>query len=122
MCISTLEHISDFKNAVFGMVKKMKENGILVMTFPYTHDDYCENVYKLDDADRISKSFNFIGQSFSKEEIDDFCKDFNLNLVETQYIKGWSSKYWRTGQRYNFPRKVQTPMEANAGCFLFKKK
>ena len=121
LCISVLEHIPIFKEAVRGMVDRLKSDGILIMTFPYSHNSYCENVYKLEDADNIAKGFRYIGQSFSKNEIESLCKNNNLEIIDTQFGKGWSGKYWRTGERYDFPIKVDNPEEANIGCFLFKK-
>lgn len=121
LCVSVLEHISDFNNAVKGMVKLLKNDGLLIMTFPYSDDIYCDNIYKLDDADSISKKFRYIGQSFSKKEIEQFCSSNDLEVISTQFAKGWSGKFWRTGQRYSFPKKVSNAKDANVGCFLFKK-
>lgn len=121
LCISVLEHIPNYINAVNGMAKKLKDNGILIMTFPYSYDNYCKNVYELPEADDIAKKFKFIGQSFSENEIKIFCKNFELELIDTKYAKGWSGKLWRTGDRYKFPIIVEHPRDANIGCFLFKK-
>ncbi len=121
LCISVLEHIPNFKDAVKGMVERLKDDGVLIMTFPYSHDIYCQNVYKLDEADDIAKKFRYIGQSFSENEIKLFCEKFRLEIIDTQFAKGWSGKYWRTGDRYNFPIKVENIENANIGCFLFKK-
>ncbi|WP_169777293.1 class I SAM-dependent methyltransferase [Campylobacter mucosalis] len=121
LCISVLEHIPNFYDAVKGMVERLKDNGILIITFPYSHYQYCENIYKLKEADVISKSFRYIGQSFSRNEIDMFCKYFKLDVIDTQFAKGWSGAYWRTGERYDFPIKIENPIDANIGCFLFRK-
>lgn len=121
LCISVLEHIPNFSDAVAGMVNRLKKNGILIMTFPYSHDSYCDNVYQLDEADDIAKGFRYIGQSFSDNEIKMLCDKYGLSVIDTQFAKGWSGKYWRTGERYDFPVKVSSANEANMGCFLFKK-
>lgn len=121
LCISVLEHIPNYNDAVKGMVEKLNDNGILIMTFPYSYDSYCENIYKLQEADDLSKKFRYIGQSFSSKEIELFCKENNLEILNTQFAKGWSGKYWRTGERYDFPIKVDNYQEANIGCFLFRK-
>jgi hypothetical protein len=42
-------------------------------------------------------------------------------MINTQFGKGWSGEYWRTGDRYNFPEKVDSAKESNMGCFLLKK-
>jgi len=121
LCISVLEHIPNFQDAVSGMVELLNNDGILLITFPYSHNNYCKNVYKLDDADDIAKKFRYIGQSFSNHEIQEFCKSNNLEVIDTTFGKGWSGKYWRTGDRYAFPKKVDNIEDANIGCFLFKK-
>jgi len=121
LCISVLEHIPSFNEAVCGMSKLLKDDGILLMTFPYSHNSYCENVYKLEDADDIAKKFRYIGQSFSSNEINQFCENNNLEIIDTQFAKGWSGEFWRVGQRYPFPIKTNNIEDANIGCFLFKK-
>lgn len=121
LCISVLEHIPNFYEAVKGMSNLLEDDGVLIMIFPYSHNNYCENVYKLEEADDIAKGFRYIGQSFSSNEIESFCKNNNLEIIDTQFCKGWGGEYWRTGDRYDFPIKVDNPNEANMGCFIFKK-
>lgn len=121
LCISVLEHIPDFSDAVKGMVERLNDSGVLIMTFPYSHGEYCDNVYKLENADDMAKQFRYIGHSFSTDEIQMFCNKYEIEVVETQFAKGWTGKFWRTGERIDFPIKVDNPNEANLGCFIFKK-
>ena len=67
------------------------------------------------------KAYNLNIKAKSENEIKLFCEKFRLEIIDTQFAKGWSGKYWRTGDRYNFPIKVENIENANIGCFLFKK-
>ena len=46
-CISTLEHIENFDQAVKSMFGLLKKGGYLVLTFPYTENKFVDNVYVL---------------------------------------------------------------------------
>jgi 2-polyprenyl-3-methyl-5-hydroxy-6-metoxy-1,4-benzoquinol methylase len=121
LCISVLEHIPNFHDAIEGMVGTLKDDGVLILTFPYSHSKFIDNVYKLENADEVAKKFRYIGHSFSKSEIEIFCKKHDLEVSEIQYAKGWTGEFWRTGKRIDFPTKVDVPMDANLACFLFRK-
>jgi len=121
ICISVLEHIPDFKSAVANMAKIIRQEGILILTFPYSHDTFCDNVYKLDTADPVSKKFKFIARSYSESQIEEWCKEFNLVEIERKLIKGWDGKFWRNGNRLDFPVEVFTKEDANCICLAFKK-
>jgi hypothetical protein len=51
LCISVLEHIPIFNEAVNDMVSLFKDDGVLIMTLPYSHNNYCENIYQLEEVD-----------------------------------------------------------------------
>ena len=120
-CISTLEHIPEYNAALEGMTSLLKDNGSLIISFPYSHDTFCENVYQLDSADELAKNFRYIARSYSDSEIDSWCKNYNLVIVDTLYIKGWEGKFWRSGKRINSPLVTINKEEANCICLHFKK-
>lgn len=120
-CISTLEHIANFNLAVKNMVKLLRDNGILILSFPYTYNVFCENIYKLRDADKISRKFNYIARSFSDREINDWVKKYGLTISDKRFFKGWTGKFWRTGDRMQFPIVVENKEYANGVCLLLSK-
>jgi 2-polyprenyl-3-methyl-5-hydroxy-6-metoxy-1,4-benzoquinol methylase len=119
MCLSVLEHIPNFQEAVRGISKLVKPGGFIILTFPYTHDKFCENVYALEESDPLSKTFRYICHSFSENEIAQWCADHDLEVVDRKYIQGWTGKFWRTGERIAFPKVINTKEEANCACFKF---
>lgn len=121
VCISTLEHINDYTAAIKEMSRIVRTGGILILTFPYSHDEFCDNVYSLPDSDELSNTFRYIARSFSDENLDVFVRENTMTEVERVYIRGWEGKFWRTGNRINFPYVIDDKEEANAICVLLRK-
>ena len=86
ICISTLEHIVNYEDAVSNMVKMLNHKGILILTFPYRYDKFCENVYALAESDQVAKNFRYIARSFSDGEIQKWCDLHKLEILEKEYI------------------------------------
>ena len=121
-CISVLEHITTYDNAINGMVSLLKKDGLLILTFPFSDYEYISNVYELQESDKASSKFSYIAQSFSEKEILEWKNKYGLLEVNREYIKGWSGKYWRCGDRVSFPNVTDNKKEADAACFAFIKK
>ena len=122
LCISVLEHIVRYEAAVSEMVRLLKPNGVLILTFPYSSEAYCPNVYKLPESDELSSSFQYIAQSFSDEIINEWEKKFNLQIDAQSYFRGWTGKHWRCGERLKFPEIVDEAKTANGICLALVKK
>ncbi|MBT3261230.1 class I SAM-dependent methyltransferase [bacterium] len=121
-CISTLEHIEDYNAAIKQMVRIIKSKGLLILTFPYSCDEFCENVYKLKTADKMAQGFRYIARSFCDDQIEEWCSRFNIEIADKKYIRGWDGKFWRSGKRIDFPYEVKEKEKANAICLVFKKR
>ncbi len=120
-CISTIEHIEDYHSALGEMVRILKRNGMLILSFPYSHDKFCENVYALQSSDSLSKTFKYIARSYCDAQIKEWCNEFNLEVTEKKYIRGWTGKFWRSGSRITFPYEVKSKEVANCLCLSLKK-
>ena len=46
-CISVIEHIHNFDDAIRNMFSLLKPKGYLLLTFPYNEESYVKNVYEL---------------------------------------------------------------------------
>jgi 2-polyprenyl-3-methyl-5-hydroxy-6-metoxy-1,4-benzoquinol methylase len=103
-CISTLEHIVEFDKAVSNMCNLLDSGGILIASFPYNEKRYCGNVYMLEES-RAAKNFPFITQSFSRVQVDKWCNDQNLSILEQEYWAFFEGEYWSTGERLDHPQK-----------------
>lgn len=119
-CISTLEHIVDFNSAVDNMFSLLSPGGHLILTFPYTDKKYVKNVYDLPDTTYTS-DIPYIAQSFSRNEVKEWCKRNNASIVEQQYWRFWDGEFWTVGNRIIPPVQVDETSNHQIGCILFKK-
>lgn len=102
-CISVLEHINDHDKALKGLTSLLKDtNSRLILTFPYTEDSYCSNVYE-EELSAVTQKFTFKTQSFSRKNIDTWIKVNNLKIYDQHYWRYFSGKYWTCGDRLNKP-------------------
>lgn len=121
LCISVLEHIHAYHLAMGQMSRIVKKGGVIVATFPYSHDAFCENIYKLEGSDSLSKKFSYIARSYSDDQIEKWCIDFDLEIIGRRYLRGWTGKFWRTGERIGVPYATHEKAEANCICLALKK-
>jgi 2-polyprenyl-3-methyl-5-hydroxy-6-metoxy-1,4-benzoquinol methylase len=117
-CISTLEHIKDYKKAVKNMVGLLNPGGHLLLTFPFSYSNYIENVYKLSKPDTYKK-VGYVTQSFSRESILFWVNENNISFYDYEYYKFWSGYFWSDGERIK-PEKC-THITADLCCILFRK-
>ena len=80
-CISVLEHIEKADVAIYNIISLLKENGHLILTFPYNERSYIKNVYELTGSSYGNDSA-YITQAFSKREIDRWTKKNKLEIVD----------------------------------------
>ena len=121
VAVSTLEHIEDADAALAGMVSLLATGGTLLLTFPYSREEYSPNVYARFDSDALSKKFRYIAQSFCDEDLARWSDRHHLVETRREYLQGWSGKFWRTGDRIRWPRRLGDANGANAACVAFRK-
>ena len=121
-CISVIEHIEDHNKAISEMVRLLRPGGYLIISFPYCHDEYCENVYGLPEADEMSSTFRYIAQAFDEDIINGWIKSNNLERMDECLFSGWTGKHWRCGERRRFARKVANREEANGICLCLRQR
>ena len=119
-CISVLEHIVDYDKAVQNMVSLLTERGHLCITFPYTEKRYYHNCY-----DEIGSSYGqdnpYITQSFSRENIHNWCNQLGLKINKQKYWQMWSGKVWTVGDRVTPPKEVSVNENHQISAILFQK-
>ena len=121
-CISTLEHIEDFKGAVASMFRLLKPGGNLVLTFPYTEKKFVDDVYGLPASNAFKKRPVYKAHSFSRTEIESFAKENNAEVVSQEYWQFWTGAEWSTGERLPLPKRVTQNDLHQHSCVLLAKR
>jgi SAM-dependent methyltransferase len=97
-CISTLEHIPKHADAVSNMASLLKDDGILILSFPYNERRYVPNAYDLPDSG-YGKGAPFITQVYNRETIDLWMKRTGLTVIQQRYFRCFTGELWTVGRR-----------------------
>lgn len=119
-CVSTLEQIDDYRAAVKSMAERLRRDGLLVMTFPYTEDLFVENVYDLDGSD-APKDNVFGAHSFSKSEVEDWETQFGLAKIDAEYWRFYEPGPWSVGEMVTPPLRSISSEKHQIACFAWRK-
>jgi len=119
-CVSVLEHIEKFEEAVRNMFKLLDSKGFLILTFPYTEADYVHNVYDLEGS-TCGQNATYITQSFSRKNIDKWLSDNNGTLLSQEYWRIWEGDFWTVGNKIIPPVKVDRNELHQLSCLLIQK-
>lgn len=119
-CVSVLEHIEKFDDAVSNMLGLLNPGGHLVLTCPYNENEYLENVYKMEDAG-YGKNLPFVCQVYSRKQLDSWLNNNNSRLVEQQFWQFWDGKYWTFGNQLTPPKMVTKDDLHQLSCMLIQK-
>lgn len=119
-CISTLEHIEDNNLAVKNMAGLLNVGGHLVMSFPSSPKPYIRNCYDLEDSS-YGKGNPYIAQSFTQENIDNWCQKYGLQEAESEYWQFWTNDYWTCGDQIIPPLKTDANGKYQIRCICLKK-
>ena len=118
-CISTLEHIENAELAVENMSKLLDKKGFIVLTFPSSPKGYVRNCYELEDSS-YGKNNPYIAQSFSPNDIQQWCRSFNLEVVQSECWKFWTGEYWTCGDQLLPPKLVQEDEAYQLRCLCLR--
>jgi len=119
-CISVLEHVEKYDDAMKNMVKLLKSGGHLVLTFPFSEKKYVKNVYSLPGSS-YGQDATYICQSFSRAELEKWTKEYGCKIVDQEYWQFWSGDYWTIGEQVIPPKKVGVEDNHQLTCILMQK-
>jgi len=119
-CISVLEHINKFDDAINTMITYLKPNGHLILTFPYNEKKYIENVYDLDGAS-YGQKFKFKCQVFSRDELNQWLQKHNCRIIKQEYWQVFTGDFWTIGKSTYPPKLVTKDENHHITCILLKK-
>lgn len=118
-CVSTLEHIGDYDQAVASMFKLLKPGGHLLLTFPYHETSFVENVYALPDS-QVKKLPSYPTHAFSRQEIDRWCHGQG-KVLEQEYWQFFTGEYWTVGEKLLHPKQTTSTTPHQISCLLLEK-
>lgn len=121
-CVSVLEHIQNFNNAVKNMFNLLNPNGYILLTFPYNENTYIHNVYKLPGAGYGQNFPHIICQVFSRNELDNWINSNGGIIIEQEYWQFWEGEFWTFGKQLSPPVKVNKNDRHQLTCILIQKK
>jgi SAM-dependent methyltransferase len=119
-CISVLEHIKNHREAMQTLYKLLNPGGRLILTFPYSEEQYVPNVYALPES-AVREKFPFVTQAFSRREIEIWMQDNPFKVVEQEYWQFCAGKFWTCGERVIPPQRVEMQERHQLTCLLLKK-
>jgi len=119
-CISVIEHINNYNNAINGLIKLLNREGYLLLTFPYNENCYIPNNYDLPDA-KYGKDSKFICQTFSNNEVQFWVEKYDLKIINKEYYQIFDSELWATGNRVKYMKRTQKEKKHNLLCLLLRK-
>lgn len=119
-CISVIEHIPEHYKAIHSMATLLRPGGYLILTFPYNQGRYVDNVYKLPEAS-YGKDASYICQVFSNAEINLWCTQSQLQLIEQEFWQVFTGDLWTFGERLSIPRQVTRAQTHQLSCLVLKK-
>jgi SAM-dependent methyltransferase len=119
-CISTLEHIPDHNAALLGMSQLLKPGGYIVLSFPYNETHYERDVYRLPQAG-YGQTHPFIGQIFSRQEVDAWCSAHGLVILDQEYYEAFTGELWTFGSAIHPLKKTTPEARHHLTCILLQK-
>ena len=118
-CISVLEHIHAFDDAMRNMAARLRPGGLLILTCPFSaHEPHDPDVCARPDANR-PKTHGYVCQSFNASDLEGW-KSFGLNLRASEYWNMWTGPVFRAGQQAPW-RMVADTEPHHLGCFAFER-
>lgn len=121
-CISVLEHIQDYNLALKSMTNLLNAKGNLILTFPYNENKFCANVYELPDSNAKGKSMPFGTHAFCRADVDQWCKENNLEVVKQEFWDCFTGEFWTCGERKRPFVEVDKTKPHHISCVWLRKK
>ena len=122
ICVSALEHIARYDQAVAAMVRLLADEGRLVLTFPYNEEAHVDNVYELPGSSFAGKSMPYKTAAFSRSDLDRWQNDNPARILKQEYWHFFDGDHWTQGRRLLPPVQVQRHEKHQLSCVLLEKR
>ena len=119
-CISVLEHIADYENAVSNIFSLLNPGGHAVFTFPYNEKNYLPNAYACEESS-YPNNLPYVCHVYSREQLNNWSINFSAHILEQEYWECWDGEYWSHGAQIIPSNKVSVEDRHQLTCILIRK-
>jgi len=119
-CVSVLEHIQAFDDAVRNLFRLTKPGGHVIITCPYNEREYCPNCYELPQS-AYGQDAAYVTQSFSRKQLDRWCSDNNAQVIDQEHWRFWDGELWTQGKQVIPPVRTSPYQSHQLTCLLLRK-
>ncbi len=119
-CISTLEHIEKYNQAVKNIFSLTAAGGHVVFTFPYNERKSVPNVYSLEGTS-VKALPGHTTHAYSKKDLERWCVENDAKIIEQEYWQFFTGEYWTGGEMLPYPKKVSSDEKHQISCVLLQK-
>ncbi|MDD5318945.1 MAG: methyltransferase domain-containing protein, partial [Candidatus Pacebacteria bacterium] len=119
-CISTLEHIEKYDQAVKNMFSLVAAGGHVVLTFPYNEKRGVHNVYNAEGTS-MKNLPDHTTHAYSRKDLERWCTENDAEIIEQEYWQFFTGEYWTGGEMLPYPKKVSSSEKHQISCVLLRK-
>jgi 2-polyprenyl-3-methyl-5-hydroxy-6-metoxy-1,4-benzoquinol methylase len=116
-CISVLEHIDAPEKAMVSMARLLRQDGLLVLTTPYSENHPHPNVYAITET----KPPPYICRSTSRQDLTSWLRQAGLEIVEQEYWQLYTGEMWRVGEPLDRPVQATAETPHQLTCLLLRR-
>jgi SAM-dependent methyltransferase len=120
-CVSTLEHIDRYDEAIKSMFRLLKDGGYLVLTFPYNEEQHIENLYLLPGSSFEGRAMPYKACAFSRADLERWQRNNHARIVKQELWRFFDGEYWRVGKWVLPPVQVDQFQKPQLTCLLLEK-
>lgn len=120
-CISVIEHIDNHEDAFRSMISLLSPGGHLVLTCPFTDDRYVADCYREPGARAGFRDLPYIGQSFSRVELDGWLGSSGATIVEAEYWRTNTGPFHGQGEWCLPSERATRETPHQHACFLIQR-
>ncbi len=119
-CVSTLEHIAKYDDAVRTMLSLLNPGGRLVLTFPYNDKRFVRNVYELPGSS-AQQGLAYKTAAFSRKDLDRWCAAGGAQIEKQEFWRFYDGEYWTVGTRLSVPERSSRDAQHQISCVVLGK-
>lgn len=116
-CVSVLEHIEEYDDAVRNMVASVKSGGYVVITCPFTADRFIDDVRGW----WPGKTQRQLCRSYSMNNVIRWSSDNMATAIDMRFWRTWTGTKWADGIRVIPPVETQKTEEHQLCCFTLRR-